>query len=775
MNQIIFSYLSDKTDDFFDTEPGTDDKTTEFHNEVNDDPDARVTNKDDNDDAAGAYDNARNSPVISERKSERAHGPGNRWWEDLDAVEQGIKNSQDKEVVKYLQGMPDGLYRALRMKIKPSLVEVLVADPASHNLFLYRENTASRHGENVLHAAVLNSDVRKMQIMFNALAKKENEALRWELLDTPALPRDREGTIMEGEYPLSVAALKLNKEIVEYLLKLGADVLKQNSNGDNVIHSLIRYASVRPEKMAEIRDMMGFIYNYLCKMKQPHIVNVLFTMENNTNHSPLHLAVEKSTNELCTYILSLKKVYLKDGGSDGVYEKKIYDITDLDSFTNREANKVENAAAPKCESVIEMIFADDTDNETALELVKHEIISYIINLKWKSYLPIFLVWMACHFAAMIVLTAYSIVRVDFFFVNSSRAVTGVLTGEADHDFVIVAYWLMLVLSFVFFIPIALFIFSRTVAKPRSLKHFSHNVDYFILYVIFVACIIIDAIFIAGDTDTYNGEALIFSVLCGWLFSTMFLRAIARCGHLTVLVRRVIIRDIFAFVFVFAFLIIAFSACLHDLLKYKTDEDGNKVLNEDFSTFGRTLFQMFHAMLGLTEISGVFDARSSWLAIMLLITFLLITYALLVNALIGIITSTCEEIFANKRGYMNVHKLSVLIFMEEFFALFYFKEPIGERVSQENPVRYILEIKSETNFMNEDDKVIAKEKEERLRIRDSVYDALQVSETIVFGYKCVDCKRREMILAANKNADDYRIRQKFMLDSEGRPISKSLKA
>ncbi|KAK3087025.1 hypothetical protein FSP39_000531 [Pinctada imbricata] len=620
------------------------------------------------------------------------------------------------------------------------------------------------------------NDDKKVHILYDVLMQETHAGICRKLLDSPAHSRDRKGTVMEGEYALSIAALKLNKQTVDYLLKLGANVYLQNSWGDNVIHSLIGYAAVRPEKVVEIRDMIGFIYRYVADSK---VFNVkrLFTMVNDDQRTPLQLAVVKNVSELCTYLMSLKNVYLR-GGRQGIYERKIYDITYLDSLTNREANRKKDGSkswVPTSDSVLEMIFANNTHNDTALAVVKHEIIAYIIKLKWRSYLPLFLIWMFLHYTAMIILTAYSIVRIDVFFRNDSRNVPTELNGEIENDFVVVAYWLILLFGFVFTIPLALFIFSRTIAKPEALKNSFHNTDYFFMYLFFIICIFVDSIFLGGGSKNYNGEALVFSVLFGWLFATIFLRAIEKCGQITFLVRRVIVRDILGFVLVFLFLLVAFAACLHDLLKYKIDENGLYVPIQNFETFGRTMFTMFHAMLGLSNVDEVFDSRSSWLAITLLIVFLIITYGLLLNALIGIITSTSEEIFAHKHGYMSVHRLSVLIFMEEFFLLHRFMEPMGRETEIDREECVILEIKSETSIMTEEDKVISKEKEENLKLRNVVYDALHVSETVVYGYKCVDCKRREMVLAANDKAVDYKIRQTFKLDSDGKPIDIKLKA
>jgi ankyrin repeat protein len=50
-------------------------------------------------------------------------------------------------------------------------------------------------------------------------------------------------TVMMGELPLSVASLTFNEDAVSILLEHGAGMHAQNSYGDTVLHSLVKYSS----------------------------------------------------------------------------------------------------------------------------------------------------------------------------------------------------------------------------------------------------------------------------------------------------------------------------------------------------------------------------------------------------------------------------------------------------------------------------------------------------------------------------------------------------
>ena len=73
------------------------------------------------------------------------------------------------------------------------------------------------------------------------------------------------------------------------------------------------------------------------------------------------------------------------------------------------------------------------------------------------------------------------------------------------------------------------------------------------------------------------------------------------------------------------------------------------LPEAFSHLGTTSMTMFKLMLGLTEVEVLYDAAHPWLAITLFVLFVLLTYILMLNALIAMMSNTCSLVSENKVG------------------------------------------------------------------------------------------------------------------------------
>jgi hypothetical protein len=69
------------------------------------------------------------------------------------------------------------------------------------------------------------------------------------------------------ELPLSVASLTFNENTVNILIDHGVDMHAQNSYGDTVLHSLVKYSAVYPNKTDNVIDMFKYLNGLLKKGK----------------------------------------------------------------------------------------------------------------------------------------------------------------------------------------------------------------------------------------------------------------------------------------------------------------------------------------------------------------------------------------------------------------------------------------------------------------------------------------------------------------------------
>ena len=69
--------------------------------------------------------------------------------------------------------------------------------------------------------------------------------------------------------------------------------------------------------------------------------------------------------------------------------------------------------------------------------------------------------------------------------------------------------------------------------------------------------------------------------------------------------------------------------------------------DGFEHFGVALMTMFQLMLGLSEVEVLYEASHPWVAVTLFVLFVLLTYVLVLNALIAMMSNTCSLVSEEK--------------------------------------------------------------------------------------------------------------------------------
>ncbi|XP_045178622.2 transient receptor potential cation channel subfamily V member 3-like [Mercenaria mercenaria] len=499
-----------------------------------------------------------------------------------------------------------------------------------------------------------------------------------------------QNTVMMSGTPLGVAALKFNKEVFAVVLQhfaSGLDVT--NDKGDNIVHSLIKYAYLQPDKLKDVLEMLRFVLHCKFVMTDPIFeekkwkirkqARKLLMMTNKEKLNPLQLAAKRQQFGIFEYIMQGEVYHTRESGG-GLFNEEVYDITEIETLNieeDAEENEEEHIKHEQHESVLEYLVHHQTNN--AFLFADFMPVKEVIREKWNSYKWWFNGWFVIHIISMVLLSVAAVYRskltgpvsrnntADFAYVVTRNAF---VTGVSIIGLLLGLSYLAMEISRVL---ISRFQFQASSNVMKCvLRHFSapySNFIFRIYFILFSLLLIVDCVIAAidasGSLSGYEYFCLIFAVIVGWYLVMFFLQTFKAFSMFTVLIQKAVI-DMLKFALVMAFFLVAFSVAMYMIMQGADTED------DDFNNFSTTMLKMLTIMLGIGELGILFQARHPYLAIFVFVLFVLLTTILLLNALIAMMSNSCTDLMNNYGGVLasklhcRLQKLSVILFLEGVF-------------------------------------------------------------------------------------------------------------
>ncbi|XP_041350755.1 transient receptor potential cation channel subfamily V member 5-like [Gigantopelta aegis] len=538
-------------------------------------------------------------------------------------------------------------------------------------------------GQTALHIAISKENCKAVEAMVTHTEKRH-------LLTIPATGSRFRNTVMMGELPLSVAAATCNNNIVLQLINAGAKMNARNSYGDTVFHTLVKFSCLHPDKLENFISIMKTLNGKLAKRSCEKIEEIkdfyfketdpvaIWFLPNYEHLTPLQLASKLGQMEIFNFILNLEDVYcrLQD---DGLFDIKKYDITEIDPVamrkcisSNRETKRskivpqntntdlvLEDVNTNQTrfnrlpdprdyQSVLDRI--SKTEVEKAFQFLLLPVIRCIIKDKWSLYRWYYYAWAIFHLVHMSTMAWYAIERTRLLNIKSSQNSTSAMNFET------------LVNLFTFFnimMPILYVLFEcrrRLLQKQFfHLTNVHHNGTYRVLLILFSLTAFIDAIWYKIQPG--SNYFLIFSVLTGCWFLTFFLRAFKTFSFFTVMIHKIIFSDLIRFSVIIGLELVSFTAMIYLLFV------NSQPPVDEFGSYQKSLLTLFNLLLGLSDIKVFNQADDPWLAVILFTIFALLTYVLMINALIAMMSQTCALVSSNKRMQWQLQRLSIILFIE----------------------------------------------------------------------------------------------------------------
>ncbi|XP_045169064.2 transient receptor potential cation channel subfamily V member 3-like [Mercenaria mercenaria] len=569
------------------------------------------------------------------------------------------------------------------------IIQILVTK--CPELIVFAKDNAGYKGITPVHLAILKEDIDILSTMARTLhGINEVRLSKEQIQGICAVGPVFQNTVMMSGTPLGVAALKFNKEVFAVVLQhfaSGLDVT--NDKGDNIVHSLIKYAYLQPDKLDAVLEMLTFVLHgkffttdRIFEEKNWEIrkqARQLLMMTNKEKLNPLQLAAKRQQFGIFEKIMRSEDYHSRESG-DGLFNEEVYDITEIETLDleeDAEENEEEHIKHEQHESVLEYLVHHQTNN--AFLFAEFMPVKEVIREKWKSYKWWFNGWFVIHIIVMVLLSVAAVYRskltgpvsrnntAEFAYVVTRNAF---VTGVSIVGLLLGLSCLAMEISRIL---ISRFQFQASSnAMKRLLRHFSapySNFIFRIYFILFSLLLITDCVIAAidasGSLSGYENYCLIFAVIVGWYLMMFFLQTFKAFSMFTVLIQKAVI-DMLKFALVMAFFLVAFSVAMYMIMQGADTED------DDFNEFSTTMLKMLTIMLGIGDLGILFQARHPYLAIFVFVLFVLLTTILLLNALIAMMSNSCTDLMNNYGGILasklhcRLQKLSVILFLEGFF-------------------------------------------------------------------------------------------------------------
>uniref|UniRef100_A0A669Q249 Transient receptor potential cation channel subfamily V member 1 n=1 Tax=Phasianus colchicus TaxID=9054 RepID=A0A669Q249_PHACC len=450
-----------------------------------------------------------------------------------------------------------------------------------------------------------------------------------------------------GELPLSLAACTNQLCIVKFLLEnpyQAADIAAEDSMGNMVLHTLVEIADNTKDNTKFVTKMYNNILILGAK------INPILKLEELTNKkglTPLTLAAKTGKIGIFAYILRRE---IKDPEcrhlsrkftewAYGPVHSSLYDLSCIDTC---EKN-----------SVLEIIaYSSETPNRHEMLLV--EPLNRLLQDKWDRFVKHLF-----YFNFFVYAIHISILTTAAYYRPVQKGENPPFTfGHSTGEYFRVTGEILSVLGglYFFFRGIQYFVQRRPSLKTLIVDSYSeHEADDCELYV----------------------ASMVFSLALGWANMLYYTRGFQQMGIYSVMIAKMILRDLCRFMFVYLVFLLGFSTAVVTLIE--DDNEGQDTNSSEYARCshtkrGRTSYnslyytclELFKFTIGMGDLEFTENYRFKSVFVILLVLYVILTYILLLNMLIALMGETVSKIAQESKSIWKLQRAITILDIENSY-------------------------------------------------------------------------------------------------------------
>uniref|UniRef100_A0A8C1ZWY4 Transient receptor potential cation channel, subfamily V, member 4 n=1 Tax=Cyprinus carpio TaxID=7962 RepID=A0A8C1ZWY4_CYPCA len=475
-----------------------------------------------------------------------------------------------------------------------------------------------------------------------------------------------------GELPLSLAACTNQPDMVHYLTEnshKAADLRRQDSRGNTVLHALVRIADNTRDNTRFVTKMYDLLLIKCAKLYPDcNLENVL----NNDGMSPLMMAAKLGKIGVFQHIIRreikdeearhLSRKF-KDWAYGPVYSS-LYDLSSLETCGEEV-------------SVLE-ILVYNSRIENRHEMLAVEPINELLRAKWQKFAAVtFYISVFSYLATMIIFTLVAYYR--------PSTGTPPYAYNSTQDKVRLAGEIITVASGVFFFTTN--IKDLFLKKCPGVNSLFIDGSFQLLYFIYSVLVLVSAALYLSGIEAYV-SVMVFALALGWMNTLYFTRGLKLTGTYSIMIQKILIKDLFRFLLVYVLFMIGYASALVSLLKICPEKN---ICNgtcpkypecRDTNTFSEFLLDLFKLTIGIGELDEMLKgAQYPVVFLILLVTYIILTFVLLLNMLIALMGETVGQVSKESKQIWKLQWATTILDIERSFPVCLRKSfRVGEMVT-----------------------------------------------------------------------------------------------
>ncbi|XP_031323420.1 transient receptor potential cation channel subfamily V member 2 isoform X2 [Camelus dromedarius] len=461
-----------------------------------------------------------------------------------------------------------------------------------------------------------------------------------------------------GELPLSLAACTKQWDVVTYLLEnphQPASLQAADSLGNTVLHALVMIADNSAENSALVTRM----YDQLLQAGARLCPTVkLEDIPNLQGLTPLKLAAKEGKIEIFRHILQREFLgpsqFLSRKFTEWCYGPVRVSLYDLASVDSSEENSVLEIIVFHCRS------------PHRHRMVVLEPLNKLLQAKWNLLVPRFLFNFLCYLTYVSVFTAITYHQPALGKDSLPLEVT------AGNSMLLLGHILVL-LGGAYILVGQLWYFWR-----RRLFIWTSFMDsYFEILFLVQALLAVLSQGLCFLAVEWYLPLLVSSLVLGWLNLLYYTRGMQHMGIYSVMIQKVILRDLLRFLLVYLVFLFGFAVALVSLSQ-EAQDPGVPVGSNATEAAGKedkegstapykgvldASLELFKFTIGMGELAFQEQLRFRGVVLLLLLAYVLLTYVLLLNMLIALMSETVNSVATDSWSIWKLQKAISVLEME----------------------------------------------------------------------------------------------------------------